>query len=267
MAQRVCLECLKNDSRCDDCNTIIKFYSIEEFCIWSINQPYTIEIAHNLKGYDGIFIFNWIVNNLLPHDFMPTVLCNGIKIQKIKFRTITYLDSHSFIPMQLADFADTWGINEFKKGFFPHSFNLPENQNKILDSYPDAKYYEPQFFNQSKLDEFNEWYSQVKNQVFDFKKEFEEYCWSDVQLLTEGCLKFRKFNIETDKVDPFRTATTMPSFCNYIYRNNYMPYNSIGIIPENGYNANHKTSIKSQQFLTFWSEYNGLEIKHANNGG
>ena len=35
----------------------------EKFYKWSLKQRNTIQIAHNLKGYDGIFIFNYIINN------------------------------------------------------------------------------------------------------------------------------------------------------------------------------------------------------------
>jgi hypothetical protein len=34
--------------------------------------------------------------------------------------------------------------------------------------------------------EFEKWYSIVSKNEFNFKKEFEEYCRSDVRLLTEG---------------------------------------------------------------------------------
>ena len=97
--------------------------------------------------------------------------------------------------MALSEFATSFELSELKKGFFPHSFNNPENQSYI-GSYPDQKYYEPEFFSLKKKNEFENWYEQVKDTEFNFKKEFEEYCWSDVQLLTQGCLKFRQINMQ-----------------------------------------------------------------------
>ena len=217
MAQRVCRNCLESDNRCAVCQHVYKFDSIEKFCKWSLKQRNTIQITHNLKGYDGIFIFNYIINNLLPSDTPPTVIINGTKIIQMRFRNIKFLDSHCFIPMALSEFATSFELSELKKGFFPHSFNNPENQSYI-GSYPDQKYYEPEFFSLKKKTEFENWYEQVKETEFNFKKEFEEYCWSDVQLLAQGCLKFRAINMQDTKVDPFRVASTIASYCNCVLR-------------------------------------------------
>ena len=100
--------------------------------------------------------------------------------------------------MALSEFSKTFGISELKKGFFPHKFNLPCNQNYI-GTYPSADYYQSEYFNVKKKKQFDEWYATVKNQKFDFKKEFEDYCWSDVRLLAEGCMIFRNCCIESTK--------------------------------------------------------------------
>ena len=117
MAQRVCKSCLRSKYKCAACNHIYKFGSIEKFCRWSLKQKNTIQIAHNLKGYDGIFIFNYIIKNLLPDDLMPTAIINGTKIMQIKFRKIKYLDSHCFIPMPLSEFSSCF--ERVKKRIFP----------------------------------------------------------------------------------------------------------------------------------------------------
>ena len=266
MAQRVCKSCLRSKYRCAACNHIYKFGSIEKFCRWSLKQKNTIQIAHNLKGYDGIFIFNYIIKNLLPDDLMPTAIINGTKIMQIKFRKIKYLDSHCFIPMPLSEFSSCFELNELKKGYFPHLFNTPENQH-YSGKYPEKSYYESEYFSVNKKNEFDNWYERVKDQDFIFKKEFEDYCWSDVQLLTEGCLKFRSINMQDTGIDPFQVATTIASYCNYVFRNKFMSPNTIGIIPENGYNPNQKTSNKAMTWLKYLSETQNIHIKHAKNGG
>ena len=91
MAQRVCRNCLESDNRCAVCQHVYKFDSIEKFCKWSFKQRNTIQIAYNLKGYDGIFIFNYIINNLLPSDTPPTVIINGTKVIQMRFRNIKIL--------------------------------------------------------------------------------------------------------------------------------------------------------------------------------
>ena len=114
--------------------------------------------------------------------------------------SIKIIDSASFLAIPLEKFPKTFDIDELKKGFFPHSFNKPENYNYI-GVYPEQKYYNPEFFTVKKKSDFEVWYNSVKDDVFDFKLEFENYCWSDVRLLAEGCLKFRKICMEDTKLD------------------------------------------------------------------
>ena len=65
-------------------------------------------------------ILNYIMKNLLPSDTQPNVIMNGTKIIQMKFRNIKFLYSNCFIPMALSKFANSFELNELKKGFFPH---------------------------------------------------------------------------------------------------------------------------------------------------
>jgi len=76
-----------------------------------------------------------------------------------------------------------------------------------------------------------------------------------------------KFDTFDRGVDPFEKTITAASFCNRVYTRNYMPENSIGIIPDNGYDPKHKTSLKCQQWLNYISDTQEVNINHAKNGG
>ena len=76
-----------------------------------------------------------------------------------------------------------------------------------------------------------------------------------------------KLNDSDKGADPFRTAITIASYCNAIFRRNYMIQDSIGIIPSNRYNPNQKTSAKAKTWLKYLSEKENLRINHANNTG
>lgn len=175
----------------------------------------------------------YIVKNMKPADSLPRVLANGTKTLSISFRKLKIIDSYSFLPMALDKFSKTFNLNELKKGFFPHKANKPEFFN-YDGPYFDKEYYGSEFFSNEKKLEFDNWYSTVQNNHFNFKKEIEDYCWSDVQLLTEGCLAFRsivinqtKTNEEGDQgVDPFQISITIASMCNYIFRRNLMEESS-----------------------------------------
>jgi hypothetical protein len=101
-----------------------------------------------------------------------------------------------------------------------------------------------------------------KNKEYNFRNEIESYCWSDVQLSTEGCLSFRASFINVNNVEPFRVAITIASLCNYIYRKDHMPSQTIGVIPEHGYNPQEKTSKKCISWLKFIASSRKINIRH-----
>ena len=117
-----------------------EFIDNSSFCNWLFKQKYYVAIAHNLKGYGGVFVMNYILNKLLPKDPQPLVISNGSKLFKIEWKSVKLIDSYSFIPIVLAKFPKTFGLKEYKKGFFPHLFNTAENQN-YRGVYPDRYFY------------------------------------------------------------------------------------------------------------------------------
>ena len=217
-----------------------------------------------MKAYDGVFIMNYILSNLTPKDRQPVVINNGSKIMSIIFNSVKVIDSYSFIPIGLAEFPKAFGNKELKKGFFPHYFNTDENQNYV-GPYPPKETYGYRFFSTKKLQEFEEWYSKVSINLFDLRKEFLDYCWSDVHLLAEGCLEFRKIIIEMTRqgdkyIDPFQEAITIASLCHVIYRSLVLEPKTLAYIPDviKEKNSSHKARI--------WLD-SISNIQHANNGG
>ena len=245
-----------------------KFFDNKTFCDWLFAQKYYTAMAHNFKGYDSMFIMSYLVDSFTSIDTKPKIIMNGTKVISIKFRNVRIIDSYSFIPIALDKFATTFSV-PFKKQYFPHLFNLPENQDYV-GVIPDKKY----FFTSPTDTEFDSWYEQQNRQIFDFKLELENYCTNDVLILMHGCLAFRRIILkitkidETDSgVDPFKHASTMPALSHYIYRRNFMKKNSIGVIPTNGYNPEQKVSNKAMCWLKWISETNKCDIQHAKNKG
>ena len=83
---------------------------------------------------------------MLPCETIPEVILTGCKILAIRHRQIKTINSYSFLAMALSEFSKTFWISELKKGFFPHKFNFPSNQNYI-GTYPSADYYQSEYFN------------------------------------------------------------------------------------------------------------------------
>ena len=237
--------------------------SIEEFCKCFINDKFKgyTYIAHNGKSYDMHFVLKWLVDQ----GIKPYCLYNGAKIMflEIPKLSIRFIDSLNFLQMPLKSFPKTFGMNELKKGYFPHYFNKECNKDYV-GTIPSKKHYG---YNQMKPDErtkFLKWYEERVNEnyVFDFKKEILEYCRSDVDILRRGIMKLREDFIQLENIDPLRYFT-IASVCMTIYRSNYMPKETIAIVPE--YAKTDNFSKMSIIWLNYMS--NGVNIQHALNGG
>ncbi len=83
---------------------------------------------------------------------------------------IKFIDSLSFIPMRLADFPTTFGLDELAKGYFPHLFNRKENENYV-GPLPPAPFYNPYGISPEEKEKFMEWHKNLKddNYVFRFQ--------------------------------------------------------------------------------------------------
>ena len=104
------------------------------------------------------------------------------------------------------------------------------------------------------------------NYVFNFHEEILAYCRSDVDILRRCCLEFRELFYNVTDIDPF-TTLTIASACHLVYRTNYLPKDTIGIIPPMGYTPKKKQSLFAHEWLSYTAEKNEICIQHARNGG
>ena len=273
IAKQICVDCLNSTYKCAECSITYKFYNNIDFCVWLFKKKHFTALAHNLKGYDGVFIANYCINDMKPTDGYPDMIATPTKLLQIKFRQVKIIDSLSFLAMALESFPKTFDIPEMKKGFYPHMFNTPDKADYV-GFYPEKSYYGHEYFSIRKKEEFDKFYASNKHKIFNQKDELESYCISDVNILMEGCLKFRTIVMEQTKlndtdigVDPFRVAITMASLCNHIYRRNFMEANSIAVIPENGYNPKQNSSKKALQWLNFIASNENIFIQSNGNTG
>ena len=79
---------------------------------------------------------------------------------------------------------------------------------------------------------------------FDFQKELIEYCESDVQLLKQGCLTFKRLFEQEAKFNPWNHIT-IASACNRDLRQNRMTPNTIASEPIHGWQlkSNHSKVV------------------------
>ena len=167
-------------------------------------------LAHNFSGYDSYFV----VEEYHRQHRVLNQIRNGAKLLQLTFDNINFIDSLSFFKMPLSAFPKTFGLTELKKGYFPHLFSTPENQDYV-GPIPDNEFYMCQSMTVNGRKDFEEWHDKqrAENAVFDFQKELLEYCESDVKLLKERCLTFKRLLEKERKFDPFNRIT-IASACN-----------------------------------------------------
>ncbi len=238
-----------------------------DFCKWLFVKEHKnhIFVAHNFQGYDGYFIQNFLNKNGVKYE----VIMTGAKIVTltVPMFNIRFIDSLNFIPMALANFPKTFGLDELRKGYFPHLFNKRENQNYV-GPIPCEPYYTPNSMSSKNRKAFQEWYKELKDchYVFDFAKEIKAYCASDVDILRRSCMEFRELFRDSTGIDPFEKCLTIASACQLVYRANFLKESTIAI-----FNSDRQLKMKQSNMAVKWlsyvSEKEGICIEHVRNGG
>ena len=231
-------------------------------------QPLII-LFHNLKGFDGIFILNSLYK---AGRRVTDQLTIGAKVLSFTSGDLLFKDSLCFLPMPLSSFPATFNLTELKKGFFPHSFNTPSNQD-YRGPIPALEYYDPDGMSPKMKSELQQWHAdQVRrNVIFDFQRELEEYCKSDVDILQGGCEKFCKEFESKAGFNPFEKCSTIASACNLYWRKHHLHEDDpIAVQPPQGW---HGARVNQSWVALQWLAYQQslqpphLTIKHVRNGG
>ncbi|XP_030757090.1 uncharacterized protein LOC115882961 [Sitophilus oryzae] len=268
--RKVCDSCIdKNNNvvcqKCGERQKVIKDSAIpvllRDILVLRKQFKDVVVLAHNGGGFDHQFILDYILQQT---DLTPELITRGTKLVLMSVGNVKFLDSLNYFPMALSKLPKAFGLTELKKGYFPHLFNTVGHQ-KYVGPMPSIEYYDPDNMKVEDREKFIKWYEErvAENYMFDFEKEFVEYCVSDVDILTQACLKFRKLMIDEGNVCPFTEASTLPSACNKIFRRNFLQPETIGIIPKNGYRLCDNQSKIALQWLLWEEKERGVEIIHA----
>jgi hypothetical protein len=194
------------------------------------NRTTTYIYAHNLSGFDGIFLLKY----LLAYGKVEPLLFKGklisiklkLKIKGHKTKTIIFKDSYLMLPHSLRQLCEAFKVSN-PKGYFPFLLNdifytgvLPKFE--LFTSLSSNKY----------LNLINEY----SNKIWNFKDEAIKYCELDCVSLHEVISKFSNLIFKEFKVDPIKVLT-LPALAMKIYKTSFMPDNKIfqlhGIIEQN----------------------------------
>ena len=221
-------------------------------------------LAHNFQGYDGYFV----VQQYHSDNRIVQQLRNGCKLLEVQHDRIRFIDSLSFFQMPLSTFPATFGLTELKKGYFPHKFNIGGHQNYV-GIVPALDYYMPETMSPEGKQALEKWHQEQREKevVFDFQQELLEYCKSDVRLLKQGCLTFKRLFEAQAGFNPF-DHITIASACNMDLRMNRMIPNSIASEPTLTWKKNNvNQSYEAIEWLTWCQQHQAPHLQHAKNAG
>ena len=256
--------------------------TVKDFCTWLFTPEHdkSIVVAHNFQGYDSYFILNHLNQHAIPYDVIYTgAKCMTLTTKTKEKRTlfaieIKFIDSLNFIPMALARFPKTFGLDELCKGYFPHYFNKDENQ-EYVGPIPCQEDYGANSMKPEAREKFLTWHQEQveSNYVFDFQKEILAYCRSDVDIMQKSCNLYREmFMHVTDTthddtgLDPFDKAITIAAYCMQVYRTKFLKKDTIALLPQHQ-ELKRKQSHEALQWLSYTAEKEGIRIQHHRNGG
>jgi len=103
--------------------------------------------------------------------------------------------------------------------------------------------------------------------VFQLKKERWLYCDSDVFICGKAIMMFRDLVFQRTNVDPLQQAMTIASTTMAVYRQNFLPEKTIGLIPPGGYRRGDNQSRIALIWLQYVSIQENIQIQHAKNIG
>ncbi|XP_054287287.1 uncharacterized protein LOC129003084 [Macrosteles quadrilineatus] len=271
ISQQYCWKCIEGEG-CDTCNDRTKIFREDpvgrfvDYVMESRKQFKNVcAIAHNGQGFD----FQFILKHIIEHTkFTPELIMRGTKVILLEVDSVRFIDSLNYFPMALSALPKAFDLPpEKKKGYFPHLFNTMANQN-FVGPIPSKKFYCPDTMFEKTYKDFENWHNEQmsQNYVFDFSKEIVEYCLSDVDILAQACIKFRKLFLLECNVEPFLEAVTIASACNLAFRRNFLKPNTIGLIPKNGYRMVENQSAIALQWMTWEEGQRDVTINHAGRG-
>lgn len=201
--------------------------------------PHTYLFAHNSSGYDSRLLFQFCKQYIIKKSMF-----RGTKILNLCFGNLHFLDSLRHIQGSLRSivkaFLPPLEAADCQKGYFPYLANTVDNQGYI-GTIPDESQFNP---GQMKLDEYKEfkiWYDeQVSvNAEWNLEIELTKYCKQDVKALAAVLLAYETAHTSVHGISPLRSITSASVAMN-VYRNKFMPANSLYCLSTLEHNFAHK---------------------------
>lgn len=250
------------------------FYCVEkplkgflEWLLFTTNNKYpNYALAHYASRYDMLLVFRELFS---LGTLNPRVIRQGAKLYRIAVERkrdviakTTFLDTYNFMQLPLSKLVETFNLGVEEKKFFPHLYNTSSNYGVTLPHLPPPEDYLPASMRPKQKAEFERWYEEHRNEPFNLCERLSEYCVSDVEILTHAFVAFRRIFLDIMHFDIFQQTATMASACMMHYVCNYMPEDTLAIVPELGYEKHDRASSIALKYLKWYSHVNNVDIRH-----
>ena len=109
-----------------DKNSFHVFNDIGSFLKFAMSKKRSYFWAHSGQGYDSRLLFSYVSH--VSTLYKPTnIIMRGEKILQFCIKTTKFRDSMCHLTSALDSLPKMLGFSgDWKKGFFPHKFNVPE---------------------------------------------------------------------------------------------------------------------------------------------
>ncbi len=181
----------------------------------------TLIYAHNLSGFDGIFLLKQILNlgKVEPLIFQGKLISIKLVIlgnTKSENKTIIFKDSYLLLPHSLRKLCEAFNIT-IPKGFFP--FKLTNIfYNGILPKF--------EYWTGISLSEYELLVKEYLGITWNFKDQAIKYCKLDCSSLHEILIQFNQLIFNHFKINIHKTLT-LPQLAMKIYKTHFMPKDTI----------------------------------------
>ena len=203
--------------------------------------------AHNGGRFDTHFIIQCLLEEFDGEECLlktPPVM-TGLNIMTIKIsKIINFLDSRNLMPGALSKLPLTMGFSDkVKKGFFPYEFASIDNLD--YEGVIPAK----EFFNvkEDRREEFDRFYNERANVVYNLKDELLKYCLNDTFILAICFEKFCDLIKQKFDISVFEHIT-IAGLSLAIYMKHFSKKDTIPIIAE-------KRSRPDSHACSLWLKY------------
>lgn len=222
----------------DDCFVVS---TMEEFWTAVLERSAggsTVWYAHNLSGYDGHFIIDFLREKEIMIEWFIEV---GLKLKAFNVRhphtgtKIKFKDSLLLLGMALSKiptaFRNYKNLSDLKKGCFPYLFNTLANQGYV-GPLPPRELFGVVSMSKPELQSFEEWYSEKEQQPYSLYEEMKTYCVQDTLILKLGLEAYQQVCLQTVGMDPL-IALTRAQFTYDVYVKKCMPPRVLPMLDQN----------------------------------